>query len=166
VEDGQQDQQVSRDQFKRLSRLSAPETVPPPPRRWSDNEWAAICRGHQSRDMDDKWNAFVENDRLFLHRSWTGLGVYEAQFTRSGDTWGPSPNFSSAAIAGTTVGPTTPGRHCPSKPSSTASCSANGTPTPAPGCKSRHGNWPSSPNSPPLPPSPAFSFPELADFTV
>jgi len=38
-------------------------------------------------DMDDKWHAFVEDDRLFLHRSWTGDGVYEAQFTRSNDGW-------------------------------------------------------------------------------
>jgi hypothetical protein len=26
--------------------------------------------------------AFTENDRLFLHRSWTGYGVYEAVFAR------------------------------------------------------------------------------------
>jgi hypothetical protein len=62
-------------------------TVPPPPRRWSDQEWAAIRRGHRSRDMDDRWDAFVEHDRLFLHRSWTGLGIYEAQFARGDDGW-------------------------------------------------------------------------------
>src|SRR5215472_14053239 len=65
----------------------APETVPPPQRRWTESEWAGICRGHQSRDMDDKWHAFVEDDRLFLHRSWTGRGVYEARFARDGDGW-------------------------------------------------------------------------------
>jgi hypothetical protein len=37
--------------------------------------------------MDDKWSAFVEQDRLFLHRSWTGLGIYEAQFAKTGDEW-------------------------------------------------------------------------------
>jgi hypothetical protein len=37
--------------------------------------------------MDDKWHAFVEDDRLFLHRSWTGFGVYEAQFARGSDGW-------------------------------------------------------------------------------
>jgi hypothetical protein len=37
--------------------------------------------------MDDRWLAFVENDRLFLHRSWTGFGVYEVQFARVGDGW-------------------------------------------------------------------------------
>jgi len=37
--------------------------------------------------MDDRWHAFVENDRLFLHRSWTGSGVYEVQFARVSDGW-------------------------------------------------------------------------------
>jgi hypothetical protein len=87
VGEDQQDQKVRRDQFTRLAPAAAPEAVPPPPRRWSGQEWAAICQGHRSRDMDDKWDAFVEHDRLFLHRSWTGLGVYEAQFARNGDGW-------------------------------------------------------------------------------
>jgi hypothetical protein len=29
----------------------------------------------------------VERDRLYLHRSWTGHGVYEAQFARVKDGW-------------------------------------------------------------------------------
>jgi hypothetical protein len=46
-----------------------------------------ISRGHQSRDMDDRWDAYVEADRLFLHRSWTGLGIYEAQFAEADGGW-------------------------------------------------------------------------------
>ncbi|GCD99110.1 hypothetical protein EHYA_06822 [Embleya hyalina] len=30
--------------------------------------------------MDEKWNVFVEGDVLFMHRSWTGHGIYEASF--------------------------------------------------------------------------------------
>lgn len=30
--------------------------------------------------MDEKWNVFVEGDVLFMHRSWTGRGVYEVSF--------------------------------------------------------------------------------------
>lgn len=37
--------------------------------------------------MDDKWHAFVEDDRLFLHRSWTGRGIYEAQFAHDDAGW-------------------------------------------------------------------------------
>jgi hypothetical protein len=48
---------------------------------------AAIRRGHRSRDMDDRWDAVVEGNRLYLHRSWTGYGVYEAQFDQSNGGW-------------------------------------------------------------------------------
>jgi hypothetical protein len=82
-----QERKVGRDQFTRLTRVAMAEVVPSPPRRWSDEEWATICWGHWPRDMDDKWLAFVEDDRLFLHRSWTGFGVYEAQFVRGRDGW-------------------------------------------------------------------------------
>jgi len=35
--------------------------------------------------MDDKWNGFVDQDRLYLHRSWTGDRMYEAQFEADGE---------------------------------------------------------------------------------
>jgi hypothetical protein len=41
----------------------------------TDQEWSLIRRGREAQDMDDRWNAFVENQRLYLHRSWTGWGV-------------------------------------------------------------------------------------------
>src|ERR1700732_4511428 len=69
---------VGRDQVPRFAPVTLPEAVPPPPRRWPGDEWALIRRGHRAQDMDDKWNALVEDDRLFLHRSWTGRGIYEA----------------------------------------------------------------------------------------
>jgi hypothetical protein len=37
--------------------------------------------------MDDKWNGFVDDDRLHLHRSWTGRGIYEAKFQPVGTGW-------------------------------------------------------------------------------
>jgi len=37
--------------------------------------------------MEDHWFLFVEDHRLFVHRSWSGLGVYEAQFSRNGEMW-------------------------------------------------------------------------------
>jgi hypothetical protein len=83
----QEQPMIRRDQFTRLTPVAMPEAVPPPPRRWSEGEWATIRQGHQPRDMDDRWLAFVEDDRLFLHRSWTGYGVYEAQFVRGEGGW-------------------------------------------------------------------------------
>ena len=39
-----------------------------------------IREGYIPEIMDEKWFIFMEGDRLFAHRSWTGLGVYEATF--------------------------------------------------------------------------------------
>lgn len=73
--------------FRRLTPVSVPEDIPVPERCWSDQDWLRIRHGHKSVDMDDKWNAYVEAQRLFLHRSWTGRGIYEAQFVQAPDGW-------------------------------------------------------------------------------
>ena len=67
--------------------MEAPLSLPVPTRRWTDDQWAVIRAGHRAADMDSKWNAFVEDDRRFLHRSWTGHGIYEAQFARDVTGW-------------------------------------------------------------------------------
>lgn len=51
-----------------------------PDRVWSDEDWEHIEAGYRARDMDEKWNVFTEQDVVFLHRSWTGHGIYEASF--------------------------------------------------------------------------------------
>jgi hypothetical protein len=63
---------------------------------WTGQQWSMIRRGHRSRDMDDKWHAIVEDRRLYLHRSWTGIGVYEAQFEPAPGGW----RITSAVVAG------------------------------------------------------------------
>ena len=40
----------------------------------------AIRRGYVPHIMEEKWFIFMEGNRLFAHRSWTGLGIYEATF--------------------------------------------------------------------------------------
>lgn len=62
---------ITRDDFHRLTPVMVAEAIPPPDRIWSDANWRVIGQGHKSDDMDDKWNAFVEGHRLYLHRSWT-----------------------------------------------------------------------------------------------
>jgi hypothetical protein len=78
---------ITRDDLRPLTPLSVREDIPPPERLWSEQDWLRICRGHKSTDMDDKWDAFVEGQRLYFHRSWTGMGVYEAQFVQVADGW-------------------------------------------------------------------------------
>ncbi len=78
---------MTRETFKDLAPLSKPAPIPAPARRWSDEEWRRIRLGHRSSEMEDKWDAFVDDDRLFFHRSWTGFGIYEADFARDGQDW-------------------------------------------------------------------------------
>ena len=76
------DKRVTRSSFAdRLERISSPRALPTVPDRiWSTAEWELIQRGYRSHDMDEKWDAFVEGEVLFLHRSWTGLGAFEVTF--------------------------------------------------------------------------------------
>ena len=60
--------------------LTEPEAIPAPARVWSSEEMEQIRAGYIPHIMEQKWFIFVEGDRLFAHRSWTGLGVYEAIF--------------------------------------------------------------------------------------
>ncbi|MET8966011.1 hypothetical protein ABZX69_42310 [Streptomyces sp. NPDC004074] len=72
---------LTRESFRRLHPISTPLPVSQVPDRvWTDEDWDRIRRGYHARDMDEKWNVFVEGDVLFMHRSWTGHGVYEASF--------------------------------------------------------------------------------------
>ncbi|GAA3449589.1 hypothetical protein GCM10018962_14220 [Dactylosporangium matsuzakiense] len=56
-----------------------------PARVWRDDEWARIKLGYAARDMDEKWNVFIEDQTAFVHRSWTGNGIYEASFAAVDD---------------------------------------------------------------------------------
>jgi O-acetyl-ADP-ribose deacetylase (regulator of RNase III) len=78
---------VTRETFQGLGPLSEPAAIPAPTRRWSEAEWRRIRLGHRSTEMEDKWDAFVEDHRLFFHRSWTGSGIYEADFVPDGRDW-------------------------------------------------------------------------------
>jgi hypothetical protein len=87
---------VTRDSLPRLLALPAATPIPVPARVWTDAEWEQIRLGHRARDMDDRWHAFVEDRRLFLHRSWTGAGVYEAEFAAADGGW----HITEALVAG------------------------------------------------------------------
>lgn len=38
-----------------------------------------LKQGYRSFNMDDKWFSYCENERLYIHRSWTGHLMYCAQ---------------------------------------------------------------------------------------
>jgi hypothetical protein len=59
-----------------------------PRRTWSDDDWQRIQLGYFSRDMDEKWDVFAEGNVVFLHRNWTGRGIFEATFASAeGGGW-------------------------------------------------------------------------------
>lgn len=78
---------LTRGGLPKLTPVANAEAIPPPDRIWSNADWRAIERGHRSNDMDDKWHAFLEGHRLYLHRSWTGRGIYEAEFAHVPGGW-------------------------------------------------------------------------------
>ena len=62
-----------------ISPIRQPVAIPPPIMLLSQREMQKIALGHRPV-YDDRWLAFMEDDRLFFHRSWTGHGIYEATF--------------------------------------------------------------------------------------
>ncbi|MCA1691204.1 MAG: hypothetical protein ABR540_07295 [Acidimicrobiales bacterium] len=66
---------------------NSPTNVPNPRRTWSDAEWDRIRRGHVPQSPDDPWFAFVEGDRLSIHRRDTGAGIYSVRFRRELSGW-------------------------------------------------------------------------------
>jgi hypothetical protein len=76
--------------------VSSPEGIPSPERCWPDRDWLRIACGHKAADMEDRWHAYVEGERLYLHRSWTGRGIYEAGFVREALGW----HISDAVVEG------------------------------------------------------------------
>jgi hypothetical protein len=72
---------VTRSSLRRVTPIVAPLAMRAlPDRTWSGEQWERIRLGRSARDMDEKWDVFVEERVAFLHRSWTGSGVFEASF--------------------------------------------------------------------------------------
>ncbi|MCT2592691.1 hypothetical protein LHJ74_22720 [Streptomyces sp. N2-109] len=91
------DAPLTRASFLRLTPVRAPAPLRLlPDRLWTDEEWSRIRQGLRARSMDEKWHVFTEGDVAFLHRSWTGNGIYEVTFAPS-----PAPDTGSGTDPGT-----------------------------------------------------------------
>ncbi len=42
----------------------------------TDREWSILQKGHIPKDMDDRWFFYTEEDKVYFHRSWTGICIY------------------------------------------------------------------------------------------
>ena len=52
-------------------------------RVFTREDFARLCFGVVPRSMEDKWFVFFESPWLYLHRSWTGICVYQVRFAQS-----------------------------------------------------------------------------------
>ncbi|GAB2498513.1 hypothetical protein [Nocardiopsis aegyptia] len=75
---------LTRADLPELHPIVRPRPVTPPDRLWSAEDWERIRHGLEAPTMEDRWVALVEDDRLHLHRSWTGYGMFEADFATKG----------------------------------------------------------------------------------
>ena len=50
----------------------------------TDNEIDILKRGHKPEAMEDKWFWYVENNILNIHRSWTGVCMFQVELSTNG----------------------------------------------------------------------------------
>ena len=48
-------------------------------RTFSADEYARLKLGFVPKEMEERWFIYLENDRLYFHRSWTGHGIFEVR---------------------------------------------------------------------------------------
>lgn len=49
-------------------------------RRFTDEEIENLKAGHIPQEMEDKWFAYFEDNKLYIHRSWSGNCIYIVEF--------------------------------------------------------------------------------------
>lgn len=52
---------------------------------FSEEQFLKLKNGLIPEEMEDKWFIYYENEWLYFHRSWTGIGIYKAQIIREQD---------------------------------------------------------------------------------
>jgi hypothetical protein len=54
---------------------------------YSEANMARIRHGFIPTNMDEKWFLYFADDCLHMHRSWTGLCIFQVYFSRAGEEW-------------------------------------------------------------------------------
>ena len=49
-------------------------------KHFSKNEIDAMKQGHIPQEMEDRWFAYFEDGKLYIHRSWPGDCIYIVKF--------------------------------------------------------------------------------------
>jgi ADP-ribosylglycohydrolase len=69
--------------IKRPKSISVPDIV------WTPGQWQRIRHGIRAQAMEERWNAYLDGDRLLWHRSWTGHGIFEVEVEPTPHGWRP-----------------------------------------------------------------------------
>jgi len=79
---------VTRSSLRRVLPIVAPAPMAVVPVRvFAGAQWRRIRLGYRARDMDERWNVFVEDQVVFAHRSCTGHGIYAASLSPVDAGW-------------------------------------------------------------------------------
>jgi len=81
------DESPHRRKRPRLVPIISPRALPPPEGTWDNEQWTRLQGGMYPRSMDYRWCSYLIDHRLFLHRSWTGQGIFEAEFAFTTNGW-------------------------------------------------------------------------------
>ena len=49
-------------------------------RHFTDAELENLKAGHIPGEMEDRWFAYFEDNKLYIHRSWSGICIYIVEF--------------------------------------------------------------------------------------
>lgn len=82
-------------QPERATRQSWPDAKPLPAQRaqlalqraFTEQEYEQIRLGFIPEQMEDKWFMFVEDDTLYIHRSWTGFCIYQLALVKENSNY-------------------------------------------------------------------------------
>lgn len=54
---------------------------------FNESDMEIISQGYIPEEMEEKWFIYMEEDWLYLHRSWTGFCYYMVRFEKGGDEY-------------------------------------------------------------------------------
>jgi len=67
--------------------------------KYSKEEYNKIKQRFIPKIMEEKWFIYFENNKLYFHRSWTGLCVYELKFYKENEKYIISEGYLNGEIA-------------------------------------------------------------------
>ncbi|AXI81660.1 ADP-ribosylglycohydrolase family protein [Peterkaempfera bronchialis] len=75
--------------FPQTVPIKHPKPIQPPDLVWTPGEWQRIRHGVRAQAMEEKWNAYLADDRLLLSRSSTDHCLFEVAVEPTADGWRP-----------------------------------------------------------------------------